>query len=365
MYSEQDSSMIFTPVKPLPEILGEPRLREEILKQIYADPQAHLMFEHLTVQEQQVLLEFCMGNRSLKITYDPFFQNIMHPVKHPDRLNRFLSQVLEQKVSVKRILPREGVRLSVESSLMIMDLLVELSDGSLVNVEMQKVGYHFPMERTFCYGADLLVRQYDRIHAELGKKFTYQEMRPVYVIVLMENSPAEFQKCSETYIHHSSFQLNSGIPIHNLMNFIYISLDNFLKIPHNELTELEAWLYFLSSDNPLHIHQIIDKYPFFQELYRDIIDFRYNPKELIHMFSEALLVADRNTVKLMIDEMRQKAAEKDAMISEKDAVISEKDAVISEKDAVISEKDAVISEKDAEIERLRIELARKATTQDT
>ena len=199
-------------------------------------------------------------------------------------------------------------------------------------------------------------------------------MRSVYVIVLMESSPAKFRDCKETYIHHSDFRLNSGISIQNLMNFIYISLDNFLKIPHNELTELEAWLYFLSSDNPLHIQQIISKYPFFKELYRDIIDFRYNPKELIHMYRipEALLVADRNTANLMIDDLKQDVAKKEAELvetkaelAEKNTVISEKDAVISEKDAVISEKDAVISEKDAEIERLRIELAKQATTQDT
>ena len=122
MYSQQVSSMIFTPVKPLPEILGEPRLKDEILKQIYDDPETHLTYEQLAEQERQALLEFCMGNRSLQITYDPFFLNIMHPVKHPDRLNRFLSQVLSQKVTVKGILPREGVRLSAESSLMIMDL---------------------------------------------------------------------------------------------------------------------------------------------------------------------------------------------------------------------------------------------------
>lgn len=91
MYSNHVSSMIFTPVKPLPEILGEPRLSEDILKQINSDPEAQLRFEPLTVPEREALLEFCMGNRSLKITYDPFFRNIMHPVKHPDRLNRFLS----------------------------------------------------------------------------------------------------------------------------------------------------------------------------------------------------------------------------------------------------------------------------------
>lgn len=328
MYSNHVSSMIFTPVKPLPEILGQPRLSQDILDQIYASPEAQLRFEQLTASEREALIDFCMGNRSLKITYDPFFRNIMHPVKHPDRLNRFLSQVLQQKVTVKGILPREGVRLSNESSLMIMDLLVELEDGALINVEMQKVGYAFPIERTFCYGADLLVRQYDRIHALLGENFTYKNMRPVYVIVLMETSPAVFKNYAETYIHRSTFQLDSGLTIDNLMNFIYIPLDIFMKIPHNELTELEAWLYFLGSDNPLHIQRIIEKYPFFKELYRDIIDFRYHPEELIHMFSETLLVADRNTVKLMIDELRQQLSERDATLSEKDAALSEKDAEI-------------------------------------
>lgn len=353
MYSNHVSSMIFTPVKPLPEILGEPRLRQDILDQIYASPEAQLRFEQLTAPEREALIDFCMGNRSLKITYDPFFRNIMHPVKHPDRLNKFLSQVLQQKVTVKGILPREGVRLSNESSLMIMDLLVELEDGSLINVEMQKVGYAFPIERTFCYGADLLVRQYDRIHALLGENFTYKNMRPVYVIVLMETSPAVFKNYAETYIHRSTFRLDSGLTIDNLMNFIYIPLDIFLEMPHNELTELEAWLYFLGSDNPLHIQRIIEKYPFFKELYRNIIDFRYHPEELIHMFSETLLVADRNTVKLMIDELRQQLSEKDTALSEKDAALSVKDAALSEKDAALSEKDIELSEKDAEIKLLK------------
>ena len=124
-------------------------------------------------------------------------------------------------------------------------------------------------------------------------------------------------------------------------------------MPHNELTELEAWLYFLSSDNPLHVQSIIEKHQFFRELYKDIIEFRYHPKELISMFSESLLIADRNTVKLMIDELR---AEKAAAIAELNA---EKAAVVAEMNAVISEKDAAISEKDAIISANAIELAKK------
>lgn len=151
-------------------------------------------------------------------------------------------------------------------------------------------------------------------------------MKPVYVIVLMEQSPALFHCHPGTFLHHSEFRLDSGIQIRNLLNFIYIPLDFFLEMPHNKLTELEAWLYFLSSDNPLHIQHIIEKYPFFRELYQDIIEFRYHPKELIGMFSESLLIA-------------------------------EKDAVIAEKDTALAEKDNALAEKDAEIQRLRKQLS--------
>ena len=348
------ANMIFVPSQVLSEIADRPRKRLEVMQQIFADAETLDMFKSLSEAEQEALIQFCMGNRNLKITYDPFFRNIFNPERHPGRLDRFLSSVLGQPVKVRAILPREGVRLSAESSLMIMDVLVELSDGSLINVEMQKVGYNFPIERTFCYGADLLVRQYDRIRAALDKKFTYQDMKPVYVIVLMEQSPAFFRRQPDTYLYHSDFQLSNGIKIPNLLNFIYIPLDFFLKMPHNELTELEAWLYFLSSDNPLHVQRIIEKYPFFRELYQDIIEFRYHPKELINMFSESLLIADRNTVKLMIDELR---AENAAVIAEMNAVISEKEAVISEKEAVISEKDEALAEKDALIRELQNQLA--------
>lgn len=74
---------------------------------------------------------------------------------------------------------------------------------------------------------------------------------------------------------------------------------------HNELTELEAWMYFLSSDHPGDILKIIKQYPFFQELYQDIIKFRYQPKELITMFSEALRIMDRNAVEYMVDDLKE------------------------------------------------------------
>ena len=325
---DNNTSFIFPAIRPLPEVLGEPRLREDVLNQLYQDTTAYSEFQELSPQNQEAFLEFCMGNRGLKITFDPFFQHIFNPDLHPERLNMLLSAILKQKVRVKRVLPRERKRTSEEGSFIIMDILVELSDKSLVNVEMQRIGYDFPSERCFCYGADLLVRQYDLIRAEKGDKFSYRDIRPVYVIVFMESSPGPFQKIPYQYIHRSDIVYDTELKMKNLLNFVYISLDIFRRMPHNELTELDAWLYFLGSDDPQDILRIVGKYPLFRQLYQEIIHFRFHPKELITMYSDALQIMDRNTERYMIDELKDQISQMNAEISQKDAEISQKDAEI-------------------------------------
>lgn len=83
---------------------------------------------------------------------------------------------------------------------------------------------------------------------------------------------------------------------------------------HNEITELNAWMYFLGSDRPEDILHIIGHYPFFQELYQDIVKFRYQPKELITMFSDALRIMDQNAIEYMVDELKAEVARLDSEI---------------------------------------------------
>lgn len=401
MHYERLAEAIFFPRRNLPEDLKDVPTQEKIMEQIRSDTYTYSQFVKMPLEAQRRLVEFCMGNRNLKITYEPFFQHIFNPELHPERLTLLLSAILNQKVKIIHVMPREGKRLSHDSSLVIMDILVELEDGSYVNVEIQKFGYYFPMQRSFCYGADMLVRQYAKLKEDLGDRFTYRHMRPVFVIVIMENSPKEFHEFSEDYIHRSIVQFDTGLKLGNLMNLIYIPLDIFRNMPHNEIGELEAWLYFLGSDEPKDINRIIEKYPFFEELYQEIIYFRYHPKELVGMYSEALAILDRNTVEFMLDDMKKEAddlrldlnkqearvaamnaelsqmedelsekearvaelgtelAEKEAQVQELDMKMNEVNAELSEKNAEISEKDAEISQKDAEIARLKALLEKR------
>lgn len=125
------------------------------------------------------------------------------------------------------------------------------------------------------------VSQYDLIRKEKGKKFSYRNLRPVYVIVLMEKSPEKFRQHPDRYIHRFRFSFGSGLSLSSLMNFIYIPLDIFRAMPHNKLKELDAWLYFPGSDDLKDMQHIVQKYSFFRELYQDIICFRYQPKEVL------------------------------------------------------------------------------------
>ena len=81
-----------------------------------------------------------------------------------------------------------------ESSLVIMDIVVELEDHSIANVEVQKIGYKFSGQRSACYSADLLLRQYKRVRGERGRAFSYRDIQKVYTIVFFEKSPKELRE---------------------------------------------------------------------------------------------------------------------------------------------------------------------------
>ena len=99
------------------------------------------------------------------------------------------------KVKIKEVLPLESICVASDTTLLSMDIIVEFENGSIANVEIQKIGYKFPGERAACYGADLLLRQYKRAKADRGedRKFSYKDIKPVYTIIFYEKSPGEFK----------------------------------------------------------------------------------------------------------------------------------------------------------------------------
>ena len=353
-------------ITSLEQVLGKSCSREEALNSLKQHPESYAIFSSFRPEHQNTILSFMQGQCSLDITLDKFFLYILNPDTHRDRLESLLSSFLGQPVTIKAILPREGVQLAEKGSLVIMDIIVELCDGSTVDVEMQKVGYHFPGQRSDCYTADMIMRQYNRVRSEKSEKFSYKDLKPVHLFILMEKSPREFHEFSDKYIHERQISYSSGLQLPSLSHITYISLDTFNSMGQNIITELDAWLTFFSCTDGEHIVRLVQEYPKFLEYYKDIAVFRTKPKELIYMFSEALEILDRNTANYMIDELAQEVKsvkeELDSAKSELDSAKSELDSAKSELDSTKSELDSAKKEsmtKDTLIDTQKNELATK------
>mgnify|MGYP004468841503 FL=1 len=268
-------------------------------------------------------MDFFAGNQSLPLTYDPFFKFIFNPDRHADRLEKFISSILGMRVKIKRILPVEDSLIDGETYL-IMDLLVELEDGSLANIEIQKNGYAFTEERLSCYAADLLMRQYTRIRGERGADFTYHDVKKVYVIVLYEKSTAEFHHHGDIYFHHGKISYDSGLNLEMLDEYFLIALDVFAKIPYAEDNkgDLHAWLSLLTTENLEDAERNIARYPWLESIYQEIALLRRNPEEVIGMWSEALRILDENSLKYYVEELKEELDKEKLLVQEKDREIA-------------------------------------------
>ena len=341
--------------------------REEILQRIYTNPRMQQLFESWTVLQQKEFLDFCSGARGIKVLYDSFFKEVMNPEYDPARLESFLTALLNRKVRIKEVLPNDSTRLSDESSLLITDIIVELEDGSLANIEVQKIGYAFPGARCACYSSDMLLRQYKRVRQRsidpvTGRDtFSYRNISKVYLIVLYEKSPDELKKCPDHWIHRSKVSFDSGLSMDLLQDYIFISLDIFRSKMHNKkvTTLLEAWMIFLSIDDPDEIIQLITSFPQFKPMYETLYQMCRNVENIMGFFSEELREMDRNTVRYMIDELQKEVDVQNATIAENAAVIAENNAVIAEKESLIAEKDSALAEKDSALAEKDSALAEK------
>ena len=344
------------------------REREDIEREICENPKLLEKYREWDEEQQEEFLDYCTGVKGVKVLYDAFFKEIMNPENTPERLNELLSLLLGQSVTIKRVLPGDSTRLADEQSLLIMDILVELADTSLANVEVQKIGYSFPGQRSACYSSDLLLRQYKRVKGEKKKAFSYKDIKSVYTIVFFETSIKEFHEYPQNYIHKFKQQSDTGLELELLQKYVFIPLDIFHGIYHNDgksngkngggncWNRTEAWLTFLSTDQPEIIIELIRQYPEFKEMYEEIYVMCQNVEKVMEMFSKELIQLDRNTVQYMIDEMQDTIdVQKETIDTQKEKLEEQKTTINTQKEELEAKQNTIDTQKD-EIETMKQQL---------
>ncbi len=205
--------------------------------------------------------------------------------------------------------------------------------------------------------------------------FSYRDIKSTYVIVLFEKSPKEFQKFTEKCLHYFQQRSNTGLELELLQKYIFVPLDIFHKILQDRPieNELEAWLTFLSNDDPKKILELVQCYPEFQPMYEQIYAMCRNVEDVMGFFSEELRILDRNTTQLMIDEMEEniKKQKEEIAANEKQLAANAEQLAANEKQLAanaeqlaanaeqLAAHEAQLAAKDAEIAELKQQLAAK------
>ena len=377
------------------EIKENKNYYDAAMRQINGDSLCLSTYQYLKKNEEWVgrYEDFLKGRRSLPLLYDPFFKKIFNPVERRDRLSELVSCLLGQKVTVLEVFPNEDSQFL--GVMIIMDMVVLMADGSIANIEIQKISYDFPAERISCYSADLVLRQYKMItgkneHVVNGSsKPSYKDMRKVHTIILFEDSNKSLisDMDKSLYFHVGKTKFNTGIKIELLQDFVLVSLDTFKKYRYSDIkegrTEITDYDYdssqynnalvsekmkrdrlkFLSlfvAETPQEIDRLVEIFPDLESVRRDINEYLERPGEVLSMFSEALRILDRNTAELMVDRMKDEIVDLKEQNDELEArtyvLKAENEELIVHTDKLEAENNALkvsSGQKDAEIARLK------------
>ena len=375
------------------EIKEEKNYYDAAMRQINGDSLCLSTYQYLKKNAEWVARyeDFLKGRKSLPLLYDPFFKKIFNPTERRDRLSELVSCLLGQKVTVLEVFPNEDSQFL--GVMIIMDMVVLMADGSIANIEIQKISYDFPAERISCYSADLVLRQYKMItgNNQTGKheasmngssKPSYKDMKKVHTIILFEDSNKNLisDMDKSLYFHVGKTKFNTGIKIELLQDFVLVSLDTFRKYRYSDIkegrTEITDYDYdssqyndelvsekmkrdrlkFLSlfvAETPQEIDRLVEIFPDLESVRRDINEYLERPGEVLSMFSEALRILDRNTAELMVDRMKDEIVnlkeQNDELKVHTDELEAENNALKASFDDLKSSTD----EKDAEIARLK------------
>ena len=168
----------------------------------------------------------------------------------------------------------------------------------------------------------------------------------------MDKSARIFDEFSEKYVHTFRQGSDTGLEMNLLQNYIFIPLDIFRENVHNKgiKNKLDAWLVFLSMDEPERIIELITTYPEFKAMYEHVYSMCRNVEDVMGIFSEELKILDRNTVRYMVDEMQ------DTINEQKDIIKTLKTQTEADKGMIDTLKTQAESDKNT-IEELKRKIA--------
>ena len=94
------------------QAFGKKVSRDKVLSIINRDPVSKNTFESFSKADQEKILAYLSGEKTLQILYDKFFKKILDPHTHQNRVESLLSSIFGETVKIVRVLPKEGIAIT-------------------------------------------------------------------------------------------------------------------------------------------------------------------------------------------------------------------------------------------------------------
>ncbi len=108
---------------------------------------------------------------------------------------------------------------------------------------------------------------------------------------------------------------------------------------HKEEGERTGWLSLLVTETVKEAMENVVRFPWLEEIYREMAEYRRRPGEAMEMFSEALRQMDRNTVQYMIEEQQKEIEEQKKEIEGQQKEIERQQKEIARLRRLLEEKE--------------------------
>ena len=109
-------------------------------------------------------------------------------------------------------------------------------------------------------------------------------------------------------------------------------------------------------DEPEWIIKVIEAYPQFKAMYRQVYEMCLNVERVMTMFSSELRELDRNTVHYMTDEMQNEINRMGSQIQQKDNQIRQQDEELQQSKSKIRQQDEELQQSKSKIQQKDEEL---------
>ena len=311
-----------------------------ILDKVETDEELKEAWEKLSPESQDYFRLVDEGVLVPNLLCDSIFKEVFDPEIFPERLARLVGSILGREVKVVRAMDKEGIRLSVNSKGVVLDIVVEFADGSVADVEIQRRGSRMPPQRSAVNSANLLTRRYAVEKGEKKSEMDYTMLRPVYMIVIIEESVAPFD-VSPDCVHHFRQRSDTGVEVGSefelLQYYDYVCLDVFRARHPHVASMLEVWLEFLTIRQTDVMEKFLADHAEFREIYDQAVRMLAGREELFNMFQDYLFEEDarKTTLFTIRHEKERELAKKDEELTVARERIREQRIQLREKDDYI------------------------------